>query len=63
MMPAHVFKQLKEDNVVTEKLEFVTLLFADIVGFTQWSSTRCSVEVIEMLSKLFTKFDESCVKH
>lgn len=34
MMPAHVYKQLKEDNVVTEKLEFVTILYADIVGFT-----------------------------
>ena len=40
----------------------MTLLFADIVGFTQYSSDKSPTEVVEMLSKLFTSFDKECNK-
>lgn len=39
------------------------ILFADIVGFTQWSSDKKPEEVIGMLSKLFVRFDKLCVRY
>lgn len=45
-----------------ETYKNVTLLYADIVGFTAFSSTHSSREVVEMLSRLFTSFDIECQK-
>jgi class 3 adenylate cyclase len=38
----------------------VTLLFADIVGFTKFSNDNGARKVVEMLSRLFTDFDKEC---
>ena len=38
----------------------MTLLYADIVGFTEYSAGRSPRQVIEMLSRLFTEFDKEC---
>ena len=51
-----------QDGSVAETSEDVTLLFADIVGFTSYSSGRSPQDVVEMLSKLFTSFDKECNK-
>lgn len=63
MIPAHVYKHLKEENTVTDIFFQVTVIYADIVGFTPWSSGRDAREIVEMLSMLFRKFDKSSVKH
>lgn len=63
MMPAHVYENLKEDRAVTDKLPSVALLFADICGFTAWSSNKTPIEVVGMLSELFTNFDILCVTY
>ena len=63
MMPAHVVKNLKNGIAPTDSYEKVTILYADIVGFTAWSSNRKPLEVVTMLSKLFTTFDHLCVKN
>jgi magnesium-transporting ATPase (P-type)/class 3 adenylate cyclase len=61
MMPARVYENLKNDCELTEKITGVSLLFADIVGFTAWSSDKQPVEVVGMLSELFTRFDRMTV--
>ena len=40
--------------------ENVTLLYADIVGFTDFSNKNSSRQVVAMLSNLFTEFDTEC---
>lgn len=60
-MPAHVVYQLSEGSSVTDQLFDVTILYADIVGFTAWSSGKSPIEVVQMLSNLFTEFDKKCV--
>lgn len=45
---------------LSDTYEDVTLLFADIVGFTSFSSSCSPRQVVEMLSKLFTDFDIEC---
>jgi magnesium-transporting ATPase (P-type)/class 3 adenylate cyclase len=63
MLPPHVVNNLKLDRQTTEKLYDVTLLYADIVGFTEWSSNKTPAMVVSMLSNLFTKFDKLCLDH
>ena len=63
MMPANALKNLQEETTITDKLNQVTIMYADIVGFTAWSSNREPIEVVEMLSELFTNFDEMCLEH
>ena len=62
MMPAHVVRSLSEGTPITEKLNDITLLFADIVGFTAWSAGKSPQQVVQMLSNLFTEFDKQCVE-
>ena len=63
MMPPHVLENMKQDKAITDKLIGVTLLYADIVGFTAWSSNKTPKEVVGMLSEMFTRFDKVCVVH
>ena len=46
----------------TEKYSGVTLLFADIVGFTEYSAGKNPRQIVDMLSQLFTAFDKECNK-
>lgn len=38
--------------------DFVSILFADIVGFTRLSSGCTAQELVKMLNQLFGKFDQ-----
>jgi phospholipid-translocating ATPase len=63
MMPPNALTNLEKGNQVMDRLNQVTLMFADIVGFTAWSSTRSPFEVVNMLSELFTRFDKMSVEN
>lgn len=39
----------------------VSILFADIVGFTKMSSSKPAEELVEILNDLFERFDDLCV--
>ena len=47
----------------TEQFNQVTLLFADIAGFTKYSSSVTPEEVVKMLRDLFTEFDKMCLNY
>ena len=59
LMPLHVVQNMKDDIPVADVLDTVTLLFADIVRFTDFSACHEPVEVVNMLSELFKRFDLS----
>lgn len=44
-------------------MDNVSILFADIVGFTKMSSNKGAEELVNILNDLFEKFDELCQKH
>ena len=48
---------------LTDYIEEVTLLFADIAGFTKYSANVKPQEVLIMLSELFSEFDKHCIKN
>jgi class 3 adenylate cyclase len=51
---------IKHGRGCTDSYQNVTLLYADIVGFTEYSAGKSPRQVIEMLSRLFTDFDKEC---
>lgn len=44
-------------------MDNVSILFADIVGFTKMSSNKGAEELVNILNDLFEKFDELCLIH
>jgi class 3 adenylate cyclase len=60
-MPPHVLQNMLANKSITDKLNNVTLLYADIVGFTNYSKSRTPIQVVAMLSGLFKKFDNLCL--
>lgn len=44
-------------------MDDVSILFADIVGFTKMSSNKTAEELVGILNDLFERFDELCEQH
>ncbi len=62
-LPKHVAERVARDEVVNDHFENATVIFLDIVGFTDISSSMSSQEVIELLDDVFTQCDMICAKH
>jgi class 3 adenylate cyclase len=58
ILPRSIADRLKsgEENIANH-FESVTVLFADIVGFTQLSASKPAAEVVTMLNRIFSAFD------
>jgi guanylate cyclase len=58
VLPAPVAERLKRsEGVIADGFEGVTVLFADIVGFTPLSASLTPNEVVTLLNGVFTAFD------
>ena len=51
---------IKNDQRVVDQIENVTLLYSDLVNFTEFSNNSTPQEVVDMLSRIFSKFDQVC---
>ena len=61
LLPKHIQENLSNPTRdLGELYKDVTILFADIVGFTAYSSGKKPSEVVNMLSELFMDFDKQC---
>lgn len=64
VLPAAIAERLKDGaDVIADGFETVTVLFADIVGFTMYAQARPPTEVVAVLNRLFTTFDELADRH
>ena len=65
MLPAAIADRLKSnpDETIADSYSDVTILFADLVGFTAYSSERSAEDVVATLASLFSKFDELVADH
>jgi len=59
VLPVSVSTRLRSgENPIADSFPSVTVLFADLVGFTPMASGMSATEVITMLSGIFTHFDD-----
>ena len=63
LMPPNVVKCLKEDRLVADEIEDVTILYTDIVNFTKFSAAqKDQSNIVRMLIELFKRMDNACVE-
>jgi class 3 adenylate cyclase len=58
VLPRRIVEQLhRGQRAIAERHPEVTVLFADLVGFTPWSAQRPPEEVIALLEQVFSRLD------
>lgn len=64
ILPEPIANRLKHSSdTIAEDFSDVTVLFADLVDFTQLSSQRSSTELVEILNVIFSEFDQLAERH
>ena len=64
ILPAPIAEQIRQgQQTVVKRFEQVSILFADIVGFTVLSDRISPQEVVDILNGLFSKFDDLTDKY
>jgi len=64
LLPEPIADRLKEEpGVIADKFEKATILFADLVNFTQISTTMSATKLVYLLNEIFSTFDELTEKH
>jgi adenylate cyclase len=64
VLPAPIAARLRDaETTIADRSEAVTVLFADIVGFTQLSASADPHDVLTLLNRLFSRFDELAERH
>ena len=63
ILPASIARKLKRSpgSSIAERFDEVTVLFADIVGFTQLANRVSPTELVDTLDQLFREFDRIAV--
>jgi len=64
MLPEPIAERLKQrPQAIADGFDAVSVLFADIVGFTPLSASMQPHAVVEMLNRVFSRFDELARAH
>jgi PAS domain S-box-containing protein len=65
ILPKAIADQLKQNQTehIAEHFDQITILFADIVGFTPLSSQMSPTELVNILNQIFSAFDHLAEQH
>ena len=64
ILPAPIAERLKENDMrIADHYESVTVMFADLVGFTQLSKDMPPTQLVDLLSQIFLRFDQLAEKY
>jgi adenylate cyclase len=64
ILPATVARQLKQEHrTIAESFADASVLFADVVGFTELSSGIAPYTLVQLLNDIFSEFDRLADKH
>ena len=64
ILPAPIAARLKENDMrIADYYEAVTVMFADLVNFTQISEKMPPTQLIDLLSQVFLRFDQLAEKY
>jgi adenylate cyclase len=60
ILPVPIAERLKAGaELIADHFDEVSVLFADLVGFTELSARSPAAEIVEMLNELFSQFDQA----
>lgn len=58
MVPGSIADRLKSgEEAISDRHDEVTVLFADLIGFTRFAESQDAVDVVGLLNDLFSRFD------
>ena len=64
ILPIKIAEKLKQNqHPIAKRFENVTILFADIVDFTGFAARISPSQLVDMLNKIFSEFDQLTEKH
>jgi class 3 adenylate cyclase len=64
VLPGPIAERLKTgESLIVDRFENVSVLFADLVGFTTHASKTSPIELVTMLNELFSMFDRLAEQH
>jgi PAS domain S-box-containing protein len=64
ILPEPIADRLKQEtSTIAENFAEVSVMFADIVGFTQLASSLNPIELVDLLNQIFSAFDRLSEKH
>lgn len=64
VLPPHIADRLmRGEKYIADEIPEVTIMFADIVGFTTMASKMEPHDVVQLLERLFSALDEVCLAH
>lgn len=64
ILPKPIAERLQEKpQIIADSFSEVTVLFADLVGFTDFSAQKSPTELVEFLNLIFSKFDLLSQQH
>jgi guanylate cyclase len=64
ILPEEIAERLQADpNAIADQFDEASILFADVVDFTPLASRLDAREVVELLDRLFTSFDDLVDRH
>lgn len=64
ILPGSIAQRLKSgDTTIADRFEDASVLFADIVGFTELAARHSPEEVVSILNEIFSSFDVLVEKH
>jgi class 3 adenylate cyclase len=64
ILPASIADRLRRgEAVIADRFDEMTVLFADVVGFTQLALELSPVEIVETLNTVFSAFDRLAERH
>ena len=64
ILPLAIAERLKQgDHTIAERYESVTVLFADLIGFTTFANRTDPEQLVSLLNNLFSRFDHIAERH
>ncbi|MEG4325669.1 adenylate/guanylate cyclase domain-containing protein [Microcoleus sp. herbarium5] len=64
ILPKPIADRLQEgQSIIADSFAEVSVLFADLVGFTNFASQKSAVETVKVLNQIFSQFDELSLRH
>jgi adenylate cyclase len=64
ILPTPIAERLKlQESIIADSFDEVTVLFADLVNFTELSAQIPATQLVDLLNKIFSVFDRLTQKH